>query len=185
MKYPLDKSYRLLSPRLLTLITTKNSKDGVNAAPVDFCSPASFNPPIVMVSLTPQIRTYKNIQEKGEFVINILPREYIDHALRCAAKYPEGVNKLQLVGLKQYSSELVSPPRIKEAKIWLECRFLEEKKVGDHFAIFGEVVAAEVRDDTIKEGEIDLANLNPILHLVKDNFATDYKVVKRRRYDYK
>ena len=183
MKYPLDKAYRLLSPRLLTVITTKNSKDGTNTAPVDFCSPASFNPPIVMVSLNPQIRTHKNIQETGEFVINILSRDYIDQVLRCAAKYPEGVNKLQIVGLKQYSSELVKPPRIKEAKIWLECKFLEEKRVGDHFAVFGEVLCAEIRDDAVKEGELDLANLNPILHLIKDNFAVDYKIIKHKRYE--
>lgn len=185
MRYPIEKSYRLLSPRLLTLITTRNSKDGVNATPVDFCSPVSFNPPIVMVSLQPQIRTHKNIQETGEFVINILSREYVDQVLRCAARYPEGVNKLKIVGLNQYSSELVKPPRIKEAKIWLECKLLEERRVGDHFSVFGEVVAADVRDDLMKEGDIDLENVKPILHLIKDNFAVDYKVIKHKRYDYR
>lgn len=185
MKYPLEKAHRLLSPRLLVVITTKNSKDGANATPVDFCSPVSFNPPIVMVSLNPQIRTHKNIQETGEFVINILSREYVDQMLRCAAKYPEGVNKLQLVGLKQYSSEIVNPPRIKEAKIWFECKLLEEKRVGDHFAVFGEVLLAEVKDELIKEGEVDLTKLNPVLHLIKDNFAVDYKIIKHKRYDYK
>lgn len=185
MRYPIEKSHRLLSPRLLTVITTKNSKDGVNAAPVDFCSPVSFNPPIVMAALQPQIKTHKNIQETEEFVINILSREYVDQVLRCAARYPEGVNKLKIVGLKQYSSAFVKPPRIKEAKIWLECKLVEEKKVGDHFAVFGEVVAADVRDDLMKEGEIDLAGITPILHLVKDNFAVDYKVIKHRRYDHR
>jgi|SRR3990170_5765644 len=184
MKYPLDRAYRLLSPRILVLITTKNCKSGTNAAPVDFCSPVSFKPPIVIVSLHPQTRTHKNIKENGEFVVNILSREYIDQILRCAARYPEGVNKLQLVGLRQYSSELVSPPRIKEAKIWIECKFLDEKNIGDHFAVFGEVVAAEVRDDMVKEGEIDVESIKPVLHLIKDSFATDYKVIKHKRYDY-
>jgi len=185
MKYPITQAYRLLSPRLLTLITTVNLKNGTNAAPADFVSPASFNPPIVVVSLTPAIRTYKNIKETNEFVINILPRQYLDQMLRCAARYPEGINKLEIVGLKWYSSSIVKPPRIKEANIWLECRFLEEKRVGDHFAIFGEVLAAEVRDEIIKEGEVDLAKVNPILHLIKDNFAVDYKIIKHKRYDYK
>ncbi|MFQ6056457.1 MAG: flavin reductase family protein [Methanosarcinales archaeon] len=185
MKYPIKKAYRLLSPRLLTLITTKNLKNGVNAAPIDFCSPISFNPPILLVSLTPQIRTHKNIQETGEFVINILSKEYLDQVLRCAAKYPEGVNKLNLVGLKYYSSEFVKPSRIKDAKIWLECKLLEERRMGDHFAVFGEVVAAEVSDDIIKEGEIDLEKINPILHLIKDKFAVDCKIIKHRRYDYR
>lgn len=185
MKYPLNKYYRLLSPRLLTLITTVNSKSGVNAAPVDFCSPVSSEPPIIMVSLTPETRTKKHIQESGEFVINILSKESTDQVLRCAARYPEGINKLQVVGLRQYSSELVKPPRIKEAVIWLECKFLEDKKIGDHSAIFGEVVAAEVKDEMTKENELDLSKISPILHLLKDNFAVDYKIAKHKRYDYK
>jgi len=185
VRYPIEKSYRLLSPRLLTLITTKNSKDGVNAAPVDFCSPISFNPPIVLVSLNPQIRTHKNIKETGEFVINILSKEHLDQVLRCAAKYPQGVNKLKLVGLRYYSSELVKPPRIKDAKIWSECKFLEEKRMGDHFVVFGEVVAAEVSDDIVKEGELNLEKVKPILHLTKDKFAVDYKIIKHRRYDHR
>jgi flavin reductase (DIM6/NTAB) family NADH-FMN oxidoreductase RutF len=183
MKYPLDKSYRLLSPRLVILVTTVNSKEGANAAPISFCSPVSFFPPIVMISLTPQIRTHKNIQETKEFVLNILPKQYTDQVLRCAARYPEGINKLEVVGLKKFSSILVKPPRVKEAFAWLECRLIDEKRLGDHFAIFGEVLTAEVKDEVIKEGEIDFSKVSPILHLFKENFAFDFKVVKQKRYD--
>lgn len=185
MRYPEEKAYRLLAPRLLTLITTINSKEGINVAPVDFCSPVSFSPCIVMVSLTPAIKTYKNIKETGEFVINVLPKKYLDQALRCAARYPEGINKLEIVGLKHYSSVIVKPPRIKEAKIWLECKLLDEKKVSDHFAMFGEVLLAEVSDDAIKNGEVDYSKIDPVLHLARDIFAVDYRIIKHRRYDYK
>lgn len=183
MKYPLDKSYRLISPRLVVLVTTVNSKEGTNVAPVSFCSPVSFSPPIVMVSLTPEIRTHKNIQETKEFVINILSKRYIDQVLKCAARYPEGINKLEVVGLKKFSSVLVKPPRVKEAFAWLECRLIDEKRLGDHFAIFGEVLVAEIKDETAKEEGIDFSKINPILHLFKEYFAFDFKVVKQKRYD--
>ncbi|MCS7106172.1 MAG: flavin reductase family protein [Candidatus Aenigmarchaeota archaeon] len=183
MKYPLEKSYRLLSPRLVVLVTTVNSKQGVNAAPISFCSPVSFSPPIVMISLTPEIRTHKNIKETKEFVINILPKQYIDQVLRCAARYPEGVNKLEVVGLKKFSSVLVKPPRVKEAFAWLECRLIEEKRLGDHFAIFGEVLTAEIKDEVVKDGEIDFSKVSPVLHLFKEYFAFDFKVAKQKRYD--
>ncbi|MEM5882975.1 MAG: flavin reductase family protein, partial [Candidatus Aenigmatarchaeota archaeon] len=181
MKYPLEKAYRLISPRLVVLVTTVNSKEGVNAAPISFCSPVSFSPPIVMISLTPEIRTHKNIQETKEFVINILPKQYVDQVLRCAARYPEGVNKLEVVGLRKFSSILVKPPRVKEAFAWLECKLIEEKKVGDHFAIFGEVLVAEIKDEIVKEDEIDFSKVSPILHLFKEYFAFDFKVVKQKR----
>jgi flavin reductase (DIM6/NTAB) family NADH-FMN oxidoreductase RutF len=160
-----------------------NKSGGIDAAPVSFVSPISFKPAIVMISLMPIRRTYKNIMENKEFVINILSKGFADRILKCAARYPEGVNKLEVVGLHWYSSERIKVPRIKEAKVWLECKFLEEKKLGDHIAIFAEVLVAEAKDDVITEGEVDLAKVNPILHIGGEKFATDFRIVKYKRYD--
>jgi flavin reductase (DIM6/NTAB) family NADH-FMN oxidoreductase RutF len=178
-----EKAYQLLSPRLVLLITTLNSKGAINAAPVSFASPISFSPAIVMISLRPIRHTYRNILETKEFVLNILGKEYLDQVLRCAARYQEGVNKLQQAGLKWYSSKIVNPPRVKEAKAWIECKFLEERKFGDHMAVLGEVLTAEVKDEVVKEGEVDLTKILPIMHLSKDMFVTDFKVVRHKRYD--
>jgi flavin reductase (DIM6/NTAB) family NADH-FMN oxidoreductase RutF len=183
MRIELSKSHRLLSPRTVTLITSKNKEGGINAAPVDFVSPASFSPPVLMVSLMPTRRTYKNILESGEFVVNILSKIHADQVLKCAARFPEGTNKLKAVGLHTYSSEKIRVPRIKEAKIWLECKVLEKIKIGDHVAIFGEILTAEAAEDIITGSEIDLEKLDPILHISKNKFITDFKNVKYRRYD--
>jgi len=183
VKIELSKVYRILAPRIVALITSTNTLSGINAAPVSFVSPVSFKPPILMISLRPIRHTYKNIIENKEFVINILSKGYVDRVLKCAVAYPEGINKLEVVGLHWYSSERIKVPRVKEAKVWFECRFLEEKKMGDHLVIFAEVLIAEARDDVITEGEVDLAKLNPILHIAKEKFATDFKVVKYKRYD--
>jgi flavin reductase (DIM6/NTAB) family NADH-FMN oxidoreductase RutF len=183
MRIELSKIYNLLSPRVVTLITTVNSLKGVNAAPVDFVSPVSIDPPIVMISLRSTRKTYENIREKREFVINILSRQYADEVLRCAARYPPGINKLEQVGLHSYSSVIVKTPRVKEAKIWIECKLHDERIVGDHVAIFAQVLVAEVKDDIFTDGEVDMIKLNPILHVTQDNFATDFKVTKYKRYD--
>lgn len=183
MRLPLVGVHRLLSPRIVTLITTVNSLKVVNAAPMDFTSPVSFDPPMMMICLKPMIRTYQNIEEKKEFVINILSRQYADEVLRCATRYPNGINKLEQVGLNTFSSVIVKPPRIKEAKIWIECKYVDEKSVGDHVAVFGQVLVVEAKDEVIHDGEVDMARVNPILHLSKDNFAVDFKVMKYKRYD--
>jgi flavin reductase (DIM6/NTAB) family NADH-FMN oxidoreductase RutF len=124
-----------------------------------------------------------NILSTREFVINILSKERLDQVLRCATPYQEGVNKLELAGLRWYSSKMVKPPRVREAKAWIECRVLEEKRLGDHVVIFGEVVTAEVRDDATVGEEIDLSKVNPVGHIGKDKFAVDFKVIKHKRYD--
>jgi flavin reductase (DIM6/NTAB) family NADH-FMN oxidoreductase RutF len=183
MKLDPKKSYKLISPRLTVVITTLNSTNMPNACVVSFISPVSMSPPLLMISLAPVRHTYKNIINSGEFVVNILGKRYIDQMLRCAAKYQEGVNKIQQAGLGWYTSKLVAPPRIREASAWLECRVIESKEVGDHIAIFGEVLGAEAKDNVIKDGEVDLQAINPVFHISGSDFATDFKRIKRKRYD--
>jgi len=183
MEVRLNEAYKLLSPRLTAVITTLNSLRAVNACVVSFISPISFNPPIVMISLAPVRHTYRNISQTKEFVINILGKERLDQMLRCAMKYQEGVNKLEHAGLRQYSSKLVRPPRVREAKAWLECKVIDERRMGDHIAVFGEVVAAEVSDQVLSDGSIDLNKINPVLHIAKEEFAVDFEIIKHKRYD--
>ena len=183
MRINSKNSYKLISPRIAVVITTLNSTGEPNACVVSFISPVSMSPPLLMLSLAPVRHTYKNIINTGEFVINILSKRYIDQLLRCAAKYQEGVNKIQQAGLHCYTSKLVSPPRIREASAWLECRVIESKKMGDHIAIFGEVLEAEVRNGVIKNSEIDLQAISPVLHISGTSFAVDFKIIKHKRYD--
>jgi len=178
MKVELNKAYRLLSPRLVVLLTTVNSKQGVNAVPIDFIIPINYSPPIIMISLMPLGHTYKNISATKEFVINILSKRYSDKVMRCAARYQEGINKLNQANLHQYSSQLVKPPRVKEADLWMECRYLDEKRFEDHVAIFGEVVVAEVRDELMKGSEVDFSKIEPFLHITKD-YVVETKIRKK------
>jgi len=180
MRIEPSKAYRLLSPRLVVLLTTVNSKHGINAIPVDFIIPVDYSPPILMVSLLPAGSTYKNIKSTGEFVINLMEKRYLDAVMKCAARYQEGIDKVQQVGLHHFSSQFVRPPRIKEARGWLECKFADEKAFKNHVAIFAEIIAAEVPDDLVVDGEIDHSKINPILHITKDYFL-ELKAIKRRR----
>jgi flavin reductase (DIM6/NTAB) family NADH-FMN oxidoreductase RutF len=183
MRLEISKAYRLLSPRIVLLITTLNSKSGVNGAPVDFATPVSINPPIVMISLAPTRHTYQNIVDHREFVINVMGRECINQVLRCSTPYQDGVDKLRLADLNWFSSERVDPPRVKEAKAWIECEMTEQKQHGDHVAIFAEVLVAEIRDEATTAGEVDIEKLKPIFHATKEDFITDFKITKHKRYD--
>jgi flavin reductase (DIM6/NTAB) family NADH-FMN oxidoreductase RutF len=183
MRLELNKVYRLLSPRLVFLITTVDSMGGVNAAPVDFAAPVAMSPPVVMVAVKPDTKTYQNIVHSREFVMNVLSKGFIDRVLICAKRYQNGVNKLEQVGLHWFSSNLVDAPRVKEAKAWIECRMIEERKFSDRVAIFAEPLVAEVKDDVLTEGELDISKLNPIVHLTQDRFLAEFKISKHKRYD--
>jgi len=174
--------YTVFAPRPILLVTTVDVQKRINAAPLSFVSPISFDPPIVMLSLTSARHTYQNILETKEFVLNILGKEHLDQVLRCAARFPKGVNELEQAGLGWYSSKLVNPPRVKEAKVWIECKYLDQKEEGDHFAVFGQALVVDVSNDVITNGKVDLEKINPVLHVAGDEFATDLKLLRHKRY---
>jgi len=180
MRIDSSKAYRLLSPRIVVLLTTTNSKHGINAIPIDFIIPVNYSPPIIMIALQPLGHTYESIKNTGEFVINVMSKKYTDSVIRCATRYQNGIDKIQQVGLHHFSSQLVRPPRVKEAKAWLECRFLDEKVFKDHVAIFAEIVVAEVSDDVVVNGEVDYSKIIPILHITKD-YIIGLDVVKKKK----
>jgi len=126
MKIEPSKAYRLLSPRIVVLLTSINSRHGMNAIPIDFIIPVNYSPPILMVAIQPGGQTYKNIKESREFVINIMSQKYFNEVMKCATRYQEGINKIQQVGLHHYSSQLVRAPRIKEAKAGLSAELLKK-----------------------------------------------------------
>lgn len=171
----ITQSYKLLSPRIVVLITTVDKKRRINAMPASFVSPVNFFPPIVMVSIAYTRDTYKNLEEVPEFVVNILSKDYLDKVLGCAYPFGRGVNELEKVGLKWVKAKKVKPPVIKKADAWLECKVVDTAKFKDHAAIFGRVVACNCKKRIEK--------VNPIMHIAGDEFAVDFEVIKCKRYD--
>ncbi len=55
---------------------------------------------------------------------------------------------------------------IKECPLNLECKVMQEIKIGDYIMIIGEIVEAHVDDDKFFEGSnrINLKKLNPIMY---------------------
>jgi flavin reductase (DIM6/NTAB) family NADH-FMN oxidoreductase RutF len=90
--------------------------------------------------------------------------EAINH---CSAEYPYGVSELELVGLSPIASEVVSPPRVQESPIQMECRVHSLVEVGPGDAgsstvIIGEVLRFHVATAAYKEGGIDLEGIQPV-----------------------
>lgn len=148
MQIPLDKAWKLLGPRITTLITTINEKGEINAAPYSFVGSMSFNPPLIWVGfMENQVRhTFDNIKETKEFVINVVSEDFVQEAIECG-KINERCNELERMNLEWEDSEIVKVPRIKKAKIVLECKYRQELDIrGSHRIIIGEIIKAIAED---------------------------------------
>jgi flavin reductase (DIM6/NTAB) family NADH-FMN oxidoreductase RutF len=171
MELELSQFYRLMAPRTTIIITTVNSKGEINAAPFSFTMPVSVNPPLLAVASVASHHTYHNLQETGEFVVNLPGEEILNQLWITGESFPEGVNELEKAGLTATESVDVKAPGIGECVAQLECKVVSDQECGDHQLVVGEVVRVTARDDSLQEGLLYVEHTKPVLHLGGKDFV--------------
>lgn len=148
-------------PRAVALIVTI-SKDGKpNVMTASFLMPVSFEPKYVAFSIAPERYSFKNLEEVGEFTLNVCDENMVEEAKICGSFSGKDADKFKLANLEIESSKVVKPPVIKKSPISFECKVEFAKKFGDHFLVVGKVVNEHVRRKDFR----------PLLHKSKDVFV--------------
>tara|TARA_B100000900_G_scaffold400390_1_gene403957 strand:- start:1113 stop:1568 length:456 start_codon:yes stop_codon:yes gene_type:complete len=122
--------------------------------------------------------TSRNVETTGEFVCNLATWELKEQMNLSSATLPPKTDEIALAGLTPISATLVKAPRIAEAPVQLECKYLKTVLIpgwdnGDEYkVIFGEVIGIHIDDAIITEtGLIDVAKMMPIGRLGYNDYA--------------
>lgn len=180
----LRQIYKLMTgiivPRPVALVSTVDRAGVVNLAPFSAFCGAGSNPPAVLFcpalrdggeagpDLQPEMRkdTLRNVEETGEFVVNVVSEAIAAAANETAAAVPPDVDEFQLAGLTPIPSLAVRPPRVAESPAQMECRLLQVIYVGRTpgagVIVLGEVVRFHVRQELISDFRIDPAGLDAV-----------------------
>lgn len=164
--------YKLLigsiTPRPIALVTTLGSQ-GPNAAPFSFFNGVGSDPAMIMFSVGNTgghaKDTIENIREIPEFVVHIVSDAIKDKMNICAIEYPRGVNEIAEAGFTAVASKKVRPPRIAEAPVAFECRWLQTLELGrvPYYVVIGEVLYFHYHEGIVDEKfYVDVGKINPI-----------------------
>ncbi|MEM9161078.1 MAG: flavin reductase family protein [Verrucomicrobiota bacterium] len=147
--------YKLLTsvvvPRPIAWISTVNANGQINAAPFSFFNVFGSKPPLVALGIGNRPDgslkdTVANIRSTGEFVINMVTETLADQMAQTSYEYAPDEDELARVGLSTAPSSQVSPPRIAESPVHLECRELSTQEIGQNRLILGQVIHAAIDD---------------------------------------
>ena len=165
-------------PRPIAVITTTSSleDDGVlNCAPYSYTGLMSHDPPLIShglcLSKGKKKDTLVNIENTGQWVYNVLSDNYLESANACSEALPSDVDELEYTGLSTLSSTSIKSPRIKEAKISMECVLESKNEVhndkGDHTTtiVLGRVVKYHIHESVLIEKNNDPKR--PVIDLQK------------------
>ena len=87
--------------------------------------------------------------------------------VKCSTDFNPDIDEFQVSGLTPESSSKVSPPKVKESKINLECKLDQIVEIGDGtagsgFVVLGTIVLFHIDDDIYEDGHILLDKLEPL-----------------------
>ena len=143
-------------PRPIALVTTRSKAGLDNAAPFSFFNVFSEDPPLIMLGIggrpdgTPKDTT-ANINETGEFVVNLVDESIADRMTLAAIEFPPDESEIDPAGFTLAPSAEINVGRIAEAPVSLECRKFQTVEVGDknRMLIIGEVIHLHARDGLV------------------------------------
>jgi len=165
-----------VAPRPIAFVSSINGAGEVNLSPFSFFNLFSANPPILVFSPSRRVRdkstkhTLENVLEVPEVVIHVVGHSLVEQMSLASTEYGKGVNEFVKAGLTEISSNLVAPPRVKEAPLAFECRVNQVISLGEEGGA-GNLVICEVLQIHLDErildasGSIAPLKLDPVARL--------------------
>jgi flavin reductase (DIM6/NTAB) family NADH-FMN oxidoreductase RutF len=168
--------YRLMTsvvvPRPIAWVSSVSSAGVGNLAPHSFFTVSCVDPPIVQFTSVGAKDSLRNIEETGEFVVNLTPEWLFEKVNATGTDFPPDADEFETVGLTREDSALVKPPRVAESPAALECRLHSTLRLGNSVVVFGRVVHAAVSQDVLDGDHPDIRRLKPLARLGRDEWGT-------------
>jgi flavin reductase (DIM6/NTAB) family NADH-FMN oxidoreductase RutF len=179
-EHPARQIYKIMTgiivPRPIALVSTVDANGAANLAPFSFfCGVGSVPPTLLfcpalranqLVDRTPRKDTLRNVEETGEFVVNVVSDSIAAAANVTSADVPPDVDEFQLSGLTAIPSAVVRPPRVAESPAQMECKVLQiiytSHEPGGGVIVLGQIVRFHVREDLVSDFRVDPAGLDAV-----------------------
>ncbi|MFW5964973.1 MAG: flavin reductase family protein [Natronomonas sp.] len=156
-----------VTPRPIGWIST-TSTDGVdNLAPFSCYNYISSDYPTVMFSSKVKDGgkpkdTARNVAANGEFVVNVVTERLAERMDRTSAELPATESEFDFADLDRAESTHVTPPRVADALISMECTAIESLEIHDRGVFFGEVETFHIADDVLVDGKVEMDHLDTV-----------------------
>ena len=124
---------------------------------------------MLCISVGPRVKrppntkdTLSNVEETGEFVINIVSLPLSNTMYESSKNYPPEADEFAKAGLTPAPCEIVAVPRVEEAGVSMECLLDRVLQLGTDHLVIGRMVRFHVLDELYENGRVNVAKLQPL-----------------------
>jgi len=185
-----EKLYRVAFLNSLSGFKSANlvgtiSKEGkTNLAIFNSVIHVGANPPLMGFLMRPvsvERHTYINIKETNFFTINHINKEIFNQAHQTSARYDKEISEFDVCGLTPEYTQTIKAPYVKESKIKIGLKFLEDQEIKSNKTIFivGEILEVILPDKVILEdGFIDIEKAGTITISGLDSYHETKRIAR-------
>ncbi len=124
-------------------IVTVEDEGQINGVTTPWVTQLSYDPPMVMVAISPLRKCHEMITNSGQFAVNVLASDQIDFASRFGLTTGREMDKFEGVLPDRTPA---GNPLLSNVVAYIDCELVKTVAVGDHSLFVGEVIGAEVLD---------------------------------------
>jgi flavin reductase (DIM6/NTAB) family NADH-FMN oxidoreductase RutF len=191
---PPNWMYKLLIssvvPRPIAWVSSVDGAGVRNLAPFSYFMAITDDPPTIAFASSyrgagadGKKDTLRNVEATREFVVNVVDDALAAQMNLTSGDYPPEVDEFEVAGLAAAASTRVTPPRVAEAPIALECRLDRIVPVGRANLVLGRIVHLHVRDGLYDPatGRLDMHRLKPVGRLAGNLYTHVHDIFEMKR----
>ena len=129
-----------------------------------WCGIVNSEPPMLSVSIRPQRHTIKGVRQNGTFSVNIPAENQMQAMDYCGIYSGAREDKNRTCGFTVFFGKLQTAPLIAECPVNLECRVVQELKLGTHFVFIGQIEEVHASENVLTNGLPDVEKIRPIIY---------------------
>lgn len=190
----------IITPRPIAWVSTISSAGVPNLAPFSFFNGIGSRPPTLLFCPAnkrdgTRKDTLLNVEENGEFVVNIVSYDLAQQMHDTSADYDFETSEFEVCGLTAADSESVKAPRVAEASASIECELLQSLHLGTgpgaSNVVIGRIKIIRIDDAVLDaDGFADADKLDTVGRMgtggytrTKDRFDLGAREIKQNRGD--
>jgi len=171
-------------PRPIAWVLSDNGDQSYNLAPFSYFNGVTSRPPTLSISIgrkrdRSKKDTWRNIEERGHFVVYVASTEMAPPVAATAASLEFGESEVTQNGLELTDEEGWNLPRLATARIALLCERYQIIEIGEapQGLVIGEIKSAWISEEVATEQtdsdipQVNAAALNPLARLGGDDYA--------------
>ncbi len=153
-------------PQPTTIVTSVDADGEVNLMTASWAGIVSKTPPTMAISRHQGRKTYANIIQTQQFVVNMVPAALTVEADYCGIRSGHNEDKLAASGLSLEPGELVEAPLLAESPLNVECRLVKKVELGEYRLLLGEILQIHAAESAFAEDDsIEAREFDPLVYL--------------------